>query len=158
MEGQALEQHSVNIADLAKGTPARQDLHGQYLGSFHASDEAVASKFHAVEAKLRWDALRQDSPAAATQCLFPDIVAAGSQDPYEAAEATSIAAALQLCMVAVCAQYCACLRNCRMYKTHENRFLTKDLQQLVPDHNGRVYIRMQLCSCHLYPAMCYHLR
>ena len=65
MEGQALEQHSLNIADLAKGTPAKQDLHGQYLGSFHASDETVASKFHAVEAKLRWDALRQDSRAAA---------------------------------------------------------------------------------------------
>lgn len=61
MEGQALEQHSANIAALAQGAPGRQDLHGQYLGSFHAPAEAVASKFHAVEATLRWDALRQAS-------------------------------------------------------------------------------------------------
>ena len=53
-----MEQYSANIADLAKGS---KDLYGQYLGSFQAAAEAVASKFHAVEAMLRWDALRQVS-------------------------------------------------------------------------------------------------
>lgn len=56
-------QYSNNIADLAKGTPgSKQGSRGYpYLGSFHAAAEAAASKFHAVEAGFRWDALRQGS-------------------------------------------------------------------------------------------------
>lgn len=54
-----MERYNANIADLAKGS---KDLYGQYLGSFQAAAEAVTSKFHAVEAMLRWDALRQVSP------------------------------------------------------------------------------------------------
>lgn len=60
VEAKAMEQYSANIADLAKGN---MDMYGQYLGSFHASAEAVASKFYAVEAMLRWDALRQVIPS-----------------------------------------------------------------------------------------------
>jgi hypothetical protein len=59
VEAKAMEQYSTNIADLAKGS---MDMYGQYLGSFQASAEAVASNFHAVEAMLRWDALRQVIP------------------------------------------------------------------------------------------------
>ena len=52
-------QYSNNIADLAKGTPGSKQGRGwPYLGSFHAAAEAAASKFQAVEATFRWDALR----------------------------------------------------------------------------------------------------
>ena len=55
-------QYSDNIVDLAKGTPGGKQGRGwPYLGSFHAAAEAAASKFRAVEATFRWDALRQGS-------------------------------------------------------------------------------------------------
>ena len=56
-EAKALGQHNTNIEELAKGKGGKQG-YGPYLGSFHAAAEAVASKFHAVEGTLRWDALR----------------------------------------------------------------------------------------------------
>lgn len=51
------------IWSLSKGRPAakedagRVDM-GDYLAAFQASGEETARKFHAVEALVRWDALR----------------------------------------------------------------------------------------------------
>ena len=56
-------EHARAIWSLSKGRPASakdatQVAMDDYLAAFQASGEEAARKFHAVEALVRWDALR----------------------------------------------------------------------------------------------------